>query len=66
MLSIIGDTVLNPFLGTGTTMKVAVKLKRNSLGYEGDEGLLPIIKEKVGIAQKLLSDYSVEIVKRNH
>ena len=65
MFSIIGDTVLDPFLGTGTTMKVAIELKRNSIGYEIDETLLPIIKEKVGITQKLLtSDYSVEIFKR--
>jgi len=69
MFSIIGDTVLDPFLGTGTTTKVAITLNRNSIGYEIDESLLPIIKEKVGIAQKLLtpeylSDYSVEIIKR--
>jgi len=65
MFSIIGDTVLDPFLGTGTTMKVAIELNRNSIGYEIDENLLPIIKEKVGITQKLLaSNYSIEIIKR--
>ncbi|WP_457556013.1 DNA-methyltransferase [Candidatus Pyrohabitans sp.] len=65
MFSIIGDTVLDPFLGTGTTTKIAINLKRNSIGYEIDESLLPVIKEKVGITQKLLnSDYSVKIVKR--
>ncbi len=66
MFSIIGDTVLDPFLGTGTTMKVAIELKRNSIGYEIDESLLPIIKRKVGVTQKLLSeDYNVEIIRRN-
>ncbi len=65
MFSIIGDTILDPFLGTGTTTKIAINLKRNSIGYEIDESLLPVIKEKVGITQKLLnSDYSVKIVKR--
>lgn len=65
MFSIVGDTVLDPFLGTGTTMKVAIELNRNSIGYEIDENLLPIIKEKVGITQKLLaSNYSIEIIKR--
>lgn len=65
MFSIIGDTVLDPFLGTGTTTKVAITLNRNSIGYEIDESLLPIIKEKVGISQKLLtSNYSIEIIKR--
>jgi len=65
MFSIIGDTVLDPFLGTGTTMKVAINLNRNSIGYEINEYLLPIIKEKVGITQKhLTSNYSIEIIKR--
>ncbi len=65
MFSVIGDTVLDPFLGTGTTVKVAITLKRNSIGYEIDESLLPIIKKKVGISQKLLTDsYSVEIIKQ--
>jgi len=65
MFSVIGDVVLDPFLGTGTTMKVAIELERNSIGYEIDESLLPIIKEKVGISQRLIADYSVEIVKRS-
>jgi site-specific DNA-methyltransferase (cytosine-N4-specific) len=66
MFSIIGDTVLDPFLGTGTTTKVALYLNRNSIGYEIDRNLLPIIKEKVGITQKLLnSDYLVEIIDKD-
>ncbi len=48
MFSIVGDTVLDPFLGTGTTMRVARELKRNSVGYEIDRSLLPIILDKVG------------------
>lgn len=65
MFSVIGDVVLDPFLGTGTTMKAAIELERNSIGYEIDESLLPIIKEKVGISQRLIANYSVEIVKRS-
>lgn len=34
MFSITGDTVLDPFCGTGTTMKVADSLGRNSIGYD--------------------------------
>lgn len=45
MFSIIGDTVLDPFLGTGTTTKVAMGLHRNSIGYEIEENLLSLIKE---------------------
>ena len=31
MFSIIGDTIFDPFLGTGTTMKAACELNRNSV-----------------------------------
>jgi DNA modification methylase len=48
MFSIIGDTVLDPFLGTGTTMKVAGDLSRHSVGYEFDDSLKPTIDSKLG------------------
>lgn len=48
MFSIKGDTVLDPFLGSGTTAKVAVQNERNCFGYEIDESLLPLIKKKIG------------------
>lgn len=47
MFSVIGDTVLDPFLGTGTTMKVAMELERNSIGYEIDKRLLPTIESRL-------------------
>ena len=34
MFIFIGDTVLDPFLGSGTTVKVALELQRNAVGYE--------------------------------
>ncbi|MHA1505849.1 MAG: DNA-methyltransferase [Candidatus Asgardarchaeia archaeon] len=65
MFSIIGDTVLDPFLGTGTTTKVACELNRNSIGYEIDKGLIRVIKEKVGISQKRMRGNCVfEIMER--
>ncbi|MFN3873866.1 MAG: DNA-methyltransferase [Ignavibacterium sp.] len=30
----VGDTVLDPFMGSGTTLRVANKLKRNSIGID--------------------------------
>ena len=44
MFSVKGDTVLDPFLGSGTTTKLAMRNDRNSVGYETDETLLPLIK----------------------
>ncbi len=34
MFSFVGDTVLDPFVGTGTTMAAAMKCGRNSIGVE--------------------------------
>ena len=56
MFSVKGDTVLDPFLGTGTTTKVAKDLNRNSIGYEIEPALLPIIKEKAGLSQNTLGE----------
>ena len=36
MFSFVGDTVLDPFLGTGTTTLAAATWGRNSIGYEVD------------------------------
>ena len=56
MFSVKGDTILDPFLGTGTSTKVAIELERNSVGYEVDEGLKKTIEEKIGYKQGRLSD----------
>jgi site-specific DNA-methyltransferase (adenine-specific) len=34
MFSFVGDTVLDPFVGTGTTTNAAIKAYRSSIGYE--------------------------------
>jgi DNA modification methylase len=36
MFSFVGDTVLDPFLGTGTTTAAAAAIGRNSIGFEID------------------------------
>jgi DNA modification methylase len=36
MFSFVGDTVLDPFMGTGTTTVAAAKWGRNSIGFEID------------------------------
>ncbi len=63
----MGENVLDPFMGSGTTNKVAAKLKRNSVGYEIDLELLEVIKEKMGLKQGSLFEkgYEVEIIVRN-
>ena len=43
MYSVKGDTVLDPFLGTGTTTAAAIASGRNSIGYEIDPALENVI-----------------------
>lgn len=53
LFSYKGETVLDPFVGSGTTMKIARKLGRNSIGIEIKKSLIPIIKKKVGFEGQL-------------
>ena len=48
MYSQMGDTVLDPFMGMGTTMVAAMLAGRNSIGYEIDVDLKPSIEAFVG------------------
>jgi len=63
MFSFVGDTVLDPFLGSGTTSLAAKNLNRNSIGYEINEDFLPTIKEKLGLRQgTIFSEATFEFV----
>lgn len=53
MFSFVGDTVMDPFLGSGTTMRVALQNGRNCIGYEINPDYLQIIGEGV---QSICSD----------
>ena len=67
MFSFVNDTVLDPFLGSGTTSLAAKKLSRNSVGYEINPEFLPMIKEKLGMRQKMMfEEAEFEIVRQNN
>jgi DNA modification methylase len=44
--SFIGEIILDPFCGSGTTMLAAKNLSRNSIGYEINPVFANIIKER--------------------
>ena len=46
MFSFVGDTVLDPFAGSGTTLKVALELGRRAIGYEIKEDYIKLVREK--------------------
>ena len=52
MYSVKNDIVLDPFMGTGTTMAAAMTAARNSIGYEIEKGFLgPIMEIQNNIIQ---------------
>ena len=57
MFSVKGDTVLDPFLGTGTTTLAALCSERNSIGYEMDSGLKEIISHRILNSKPQLNEY---------
>ncbi|WP_254273689.1 DNA-methyltransferase [Haloarcula marina] len=65
MFSVYGDTVLDPFLGTGTTTVAAMAGARNSVGVERDPDLVAALADRVEgvpdrserLARERLSDH---------
>jgi len=47
LFSFVGETVLDPFTGSGTTLRVAKRLGRNYVGYEIMDSYEEIINKKV-------------------
>ncbi|HEY9868023.1 MAG TPA: site-specific DNA-methyltransferase, partial [Candidatus Obscuribacterales bacterium] len=47
MFSFVGDVVLDPFLGTGTTTVAAARWGRNSIGYEIDEHYFEHARQRI-------------------
>jgi len=47
MFSYIGDTVLDPFLGSGTTTLAAIMLHRNSIGYEIEPTFIKMVEDRI-------------------
>ncbi len=51
-----GDTVLDPFLGSGTTSVAAKILKRNSVGIEKEKKYLDIIRKRLNPLQRKINE----------
>ena len=48
LFTMVGETVFDPFTGSGTTLKVARELGRRGVGYEIDLELRRVIRKKLG------------------
>jgi modification methylase len=65
MFTFVGDTVLDPFLGSGTTVKAALDLGRNAVGYEINPDFLEAIPKKIGARDRLPFYGEIQIIKPN-
>jgi len=65
MYSVKGDTVLDPFLGTGTTIIAAIASGRNSVGYEIDPNFKDFIIEGILESKENSNEYIYERI-NNH
>lgn len=59
LFSYEGETVLDPFMGSGTTLKVAIELGRRAVGYEIDLELIDVVKQKLKIGQISVLDDNI-------
>ncbi len=64
MFSFPQETILDPFMGSGTTASVARMLGRNSVGYEINPDYIPIIKERIG-SNSLIDSFNIDFKKQN-
>ena len=56
LFTYVGDVVLDPFAGSGTTLKVAKENGRNFVGYEIMDSYKEIIDEKIRLAEIKLAE----------
>jgi DNA modification methylase len=66
MFSFVGETIIDPFAGSGTTSLAAKNLDRNSIGYEINPEFIPFIKEKLEVHQQDLNGTTYEFVKQEN
>ena len=64
MFSFVGDTVFDPFLGSGTTSLAAKNLDRSSVGYEINHDFIPYIKQKLQANQPGLFGTKYEFIEQ--
>lgn len=65
MFSVIGDVILDPYLGTGTTTLAAIASGRNSFGYEIDQNFNENIQNRIENSKDILNKYNEERVKKH-
>lgn len=65
MYSVKGDVILDPFLGTGTTVAAAMTSGRNSIGIEIDDSFLPTVSAVANQIVPFSNNYQLERLLRH-
>jgi modification methylase len=66
MFSFVGDTVLDPFCGTGTTMLAAMKTGRHSVGVEIDPHYVDYAEQRLALeSSRMFTNYDFEVVRKD-
>jgi DNA modification methylase len=66
MFSFVGDTVLDPFLGTGTTAVAAAKTGRHSIGFEVDEHYFDLAHKRIANETSSLFSQTAILLRRTN
>lgn len=66
MFSVQGDIILDPFLGTGTTILGAILTGRNSIGIEIDKHFSDIIEKRITNVKEIADEYLKERIKKHN
>ena len=64
MFTFVGETVLDPFAGSGTTLRAALQLGRHAVGYEIQREFEPLIRDKLADVELSASEPPVRFVHR--
>jgi site-specific DNA-methyltransferase (adenine-specific) len=65
MFSFAGERVLDPFAGSGTTIRAARELNRIGVGYEINRDFEPAIRKRLGLGENELFPHDVEFIEAN-
>lgn len=66
MFSFVGDTVCDPFAGTGTTLVAAAQAQRNAIGVEIDPKYMELARKRLTTIGDLFHQPRVEVVREAH
>jgi modification methylase len=63
MFSFVGDTVLDPFAGTGSTAVAAIETGRNSISVDVEAAYVDLIEARLLKQRTLITNFEIEVVR---